>query len=163
MFYRLMIETMRSGTIASAAIMPLGWLFRSAGMRIGHYGPKFAALFVDNPQPWHIMVQHFLIGWMSTLPLLVILMYVSRTSFQFILGAVYGAAFYLVVNSLALPLYFGDPTPWHIGWSTIYPSLIAHIAFGLCIALTARLSGFSGLAANPIAIAQASARTGAIH
>ena len=148
MFNKLMIETLRSGAIASSAIMPLGWLFRAAGLRIGHYGPKFAALFVENPQPWHIMVQHFLIGWMSTLPLLIMLMYVRRTSLQFVVGALYGAAFYVVVNSLALPLYFGDPTPWHIGWSTIYPSLIGHIAFGLCISLSSRFFRFSGQAAN---------------
>ena len=160
MVYKLMIETLRSGAIASVAIMPLGWLFRAAGLRIGHYGPKFAALFVDNPQPWQIMVQHFLIGWISTLPLLVILMYVGRTSLQLLTGALYGAAFYVVVNSLALPFYFGDPTPWQIGWSTIYPSLIGHIAFGLCIALTSRLAGFSGQAANCRAISRVATTAG---
>ena len=49
-------------------------LFKAAGLRIGHYGPKFAGLFFDDPQPWLFFVQHLVIGWVSTLPLLVILL-----------------------------------------------------------------------------------------
>ena len=136
--HALLIETLRSGTIASLAIMPLGWLFKTIGLRIGHYGPKFAALFIENPQIWHLLVQHLLIGWLSTLPLLLILLYIGRTSWWLLAGALYGAMFYVLVNSFALPLYFGDPTPWQLGWPTIYPSLVGHIAFGLSIALTSR-------------------------
>lgn len=55
-----------------------------------------------------------------------------------ILGALYGAVHHLIVNSLALPHYFRDPTPWQIGWATELPSLIGHIAFGVCIAWTSR-------------------------
>ena len=136
--HALLIETLRSGTIASLAIMPLGWLFKTIGLRIGHYGPKFAALFIEDPQIWHLLVQHLLIGWLSTLPLLLILLYIGRTSWWLLAGALYGAVFYVLVNSFALPLYFGDPTPWQLGWATIYPSLVGHIAFGLSIALTSR-------------------------
>ena len=134
----LLIESLRSGTIASVVIMPLGWLFRAAGLRIGYYGPKFAALFIDNPQPWQLFVQHLLIGWLSTLPLLLILVRMGVARWSLFGGAVYGAAFYVLVNSLALPLYFGDPTPWQLGWTTIYPSLIGHMVFGASIGLTSR-------------------------
>jgi uncharacterized membrane protein YagU involved in acid resistance len=133
----LLIETLRSGTIASVVIMPLGLLFRAMGLRIGHYGPKFAGLFIDNPQTWQLLVQHFVIGWLATLPLLLIFIAIGRAWWP-MTGAIYGAAFYVVVNSLVLPLYFGDPTPWQLGWSTIYPSLIGHVAFGLSIAVTAQ-------------------------
>jgi hypothetical protein len=34
---KLLVETLRSGTIASVAIMPLGLLFRALDLRIGHY------------------------------------------------------------------------------------------------------------------------------
>lgn len=141
----LLLETLRSGTIASLAVMPVGWLFKALGLRIGHYGPKFAALFIDNPQTWHLLVQHFLIGWISTLPLLLVLISIGRSRAWLLVGALYGAAYYVIVNSLALPLYFGDATPWHMGWATIYPSLIGHIVFGLSIALTSRrrVLGFS--------------------
>lgn len=131
---KLLIETLRSGTIASAVIIPLGPMFRAFGLRIGHYGPKFAALFIDDPKVWQLVVQHFVIGWIATLPFLIVLARIPGVPARLAAGALYGAAFYVVVNSLALPLYFGDPTPWRLGWATIYPSLIGHIAFGLAIA-----------------------------
>lgn len=134
----LLIEAIRSGTIASLVIVPLAPLFRALGLRIGHYGPKFAALFVDDPQPWLLFVQHLIIGWASALPLLVILVLTRASRMPVVAGAAYGAAYYVVVNSLALPLYFGDLTPWQLGWATIVPSLIGHLAYGACIGFTAR-------------------------
>lgn len=139
----LLIEMLRSGTIASLAIMPLGPLFRSMGLRIGHYGPKFAALFIDNPATWQLVAQHFVIGWLATLPFLITLKYIAGTPMRLLAGVLYGAVFYVLINSLALPLYFGDPTPWQLGWPTIYPSLIGHIAFGLAIAVVSRRFAFS--------------------
>lgn len=132
-------ETLRSGTFASLAIMPLGLIFRYFGFRIGHYGPKFAGLFIAAPQPWQLFVQHLIIGWISTIPLLLILLWVRRPSLWWLIGSLYGAAYYVVVNSLALPLYFRDATPWQLGWDTVLPSLVGHIAFGLSIALTSRV------------------------
>jgi uncharacterized membrane protein YagU involved in acid resistance len=134
----LLIESVRAGTIASLVIVPLAPLFKAAGLRIGHYGPKFAALFFDDPQPWLLFVQHLVIGWVSALPLLVVLMRTGAAQWPLITGAVYGAAYYVAVNSLALPIYFGDPTPWQMGWATIYPSLIGHIVFGASIGLTSK-------------------------
>jgi len=54
------------------------------------------------------------------------------------IGAVYGLAYYVVINSFALPLFFGDPTPWQLGFSFIYPSVLIHLVFGICIAATSR-------------------------
>ena len=45
-------------------------------------------------------------------------------------GAAYGAAYYVAINSLALPIYFNDPLPWQLGASTVLPSLIGHVIFG---------------------------------
>ena len=68
----LALEALRSGTIASLAMMPFGLLFKSMGLRVGHYGPKVGeALFGHQPDPWMpVLVQHFVIGWLSALPLL---------------------------------------------------------------------------------------------
>ena len=33
-------------------------------------------------------------------------------------------------------LFFGDPTPWRLGFEYIYPSLIIHLEFGVSVALT---------------------------
>ena len=54
------------------------------------------------------------------------------------IGAAYGLAYYVVVNSFALPLFFGDPTPWQLGFSFIYPSVLIHLVFGVCIGVTSR-------------------------
>ena len=57
-------------------------------------------------------------------------------------GLLYGLAYYVAVNALALPWLFDDAFPWQLGWSTIYPSLVVHLVFGVSIALTARMFGF---------------------
>jgi len=134
----LLIESIRSGTIASLVIVPLSPLFKAAGLRIGHYGPKFAALFFDDPQPWLLFIQHLVIGCVSALPLLVILARAGAGRQPLLAGAAYGAAYYVVINSLALPIYFGDPLPWQLGAATVLPSLFGHIIFGASIGLTSK-------------------------
>jgi len=134
----LFIESIRSGTIASLVIVPLSPLFKAAGLRIGHYGPKFAALFFDDPQPWLLFIQHLVIGCVSALPLLAILARTGAGRQPLLAGAAYGAAYYVVVNSLALPVYFGDPLPWQLGAATVLPSLFGHIIFGASIGLTSK-------------------------
>lgn len=132
----LLIESIRSGTIASLVIMPLGPMFKAAGLRIGHYGPKFAALFFDNPQPWLLFVQHLVIGWVSALPLLLVLGRRRVGKHPVVAGLAYGALYYLIVNSLALPNYFGDPLPWQLGAATVLPSLFGHMIYGGTIGLS---------------------------
>ena len=134
----LLIESIRSGTIASLAIVPLSPLFKAAGLRIGHYGPKFAGLFVNDPQPWMLFVQHIVIGWVSALPLLLILLGTGARQRPVLSGAIYGAAYYVAINSLALPVYFNDPLPWQLGAATVLPSLIGHVIFGAVIGWTSR-------------------------
>ena len=53
-------------------------------------------------------------------------------------GTLYGAAHYVAVNALALPLFFGDPLPFQLGLQIVYPSLVVHLVFGASIGLTAR-------------------------
>jgi uncharacterized membrane protein YagU involved in acid resistance len=53
-------------------------------------------------------------------------------------GAAYGALYCVAVNSLALPIFFGDPTPWQPGAATLLPSLIGHVVFGASIGLTSK-------------------------
>jgi uncharacterized membrane protein YagU involved in acid resistance len=134
----LLLESVRSGTIASLVIVPLSPLFRAFGLRIGHYGPKFAALFFDDPQPWLLFIQHLVIGCLSAVPLLVILVRTDAFRRPILAGAIYGALYYVAVNSLALPIFFGDPTPWQLGAATVLPSLIGHVIFGASIGLTSK-------------------------
>ena len=138
----LLRESVRSGTLASLAMMPFGLLFRFAGLRIGHYGPKLGELLFGNvPEPWFqglLLVQHFVIGWISAAPLLLMLVAWRGRIGPLAQGIAYGAAYYVAVNSLLLPMAFGDPTPWGLGMAFVLPSLAIHVVFGACIALTAK-------------------------
>ena len=142
----LALEALRSGTVASLAMMPFGLLFKLMGLRVGHYGPKVGeALFGHQPDPWTpvlLLLQHFVIGWLSALPLLIFWLWRAPRAIWLGNGLLYGLAYYFVVNAVTLPWLFGDAFPWQLGWSTIYPSLVVHLVFGVSIALTVRMSGF---------------------
>lgn len=137
-FRYLCLETFRSGLIASLVMMPVGFAFKALGMRVGHYGPKLAELIVTNPGPAFLFAQHLFIGWLSTLPLLILMWRHPLSMGRFMWGLMYGAGYYVMVNSLALPLLFQDPLPWTLGWGVIVPSLTVHVVFGLAISLTVR-------------------------
>lgn len=134
----LIRESLRSGTIASLAMLPFGALFKMAGLRVGHYGPKFAGLFFTEPGPVLLFAQHLVIGWVSALPLLALLPGRGRRPRALAIGAAYGAGYYVLVNSLVLPWSFGDPTPWRLGAAVVLPSLVVHLVFGLAVAASAR-------------------------
>jgi uncharacterized membrane protein YagU involved in acid resistance len=134
----LLKESVRSSVIASLAMMAVGFLLTVLGARVGYYGPKFAAFLFGESTPMILFVQHFVIGWISTLPFLLILRWLNRVSAPLVIGVAYGGAYYGFVNSFALPLFFGERTPWEIGVDVIYPSLLVHLVFGASIGFTAR-------------------------
>lgn len=134
----LLRDSIRSGTLAALAMMPFGLLFKLLGLRVGHYGPKLAQWLFGQAGPMLLLAQHFVLGWLSALPLLWALRHVPAQRSRLAWGAAYGAAYYVALNSLALPLAFGDPTPWVLGWQVVAPSLVVHLVFGLCVAWTAR-------------------------
>jgi uncharacterized membrane protein YagU involved in acid resistance len=132
---RVVGKSLLSGTIAALAMMPFGFAFRAMGLRVGYYGPKFASLLTADPSPLFLFTQHMVIGWLSALPLILI---IAQTRLSpVVTGILYGVAYYVAVNSLALPLYFGDPTPWNLGWAVIFPSLVVHVVFGGCVGFLA--------------------------
>ncbi len=139
---RLAWESLRSGTIASLAMIPFGLLFRALDLRIGHYGRRLVEVaFGELPIAAFralVLIEHFVIGWLTTWPLLLMLVWLDRRLPSWVTGLIFGAAYYAAINSLLLPLVFGDPTPWRLGFSTIYPSLIVHLVFGLSIVWTSR-------------------------
>lgn len=135
-------ESVRSGTIASIAMIPFGFVFQLLGLRVGHYGKKLLDVFLNNYSEMTfrllMFIEHFVIGWLSAAPLLVLLVLLKNRLAAWAVGAIYGLGYYVLLNSLALPLIFGDATPWALGVSVVYPSLVIHIIFGVSIALTAR-------------------------
>ena len=123
-------------------MIPFAAMFRSFGLRVNEYGRKTLELLVgDVAAPLNYLltfVQHLVISWLAAVPLLLLLRSIADRRARVLAGVVYGAAFYAAVNSLALPFAFGDLTPWQLGFSTVYPSLVIHLVYGLAIALVAR-------------------------
>jgi uncharacterized membrane protein YagU involved in acid resistance len=83
-------------------------------------------------------LQHLAISWVVAVPLLLLLGRFSRERDRLLVGLAYGGAFYVAVNSLALPLAFGDPTPWRLGFAVVAPSLWIHLVYGFTVAWLAR-------------------------
>ncbi len=137
-YITLIKESAISGTIASLVMMPAGLAFKFFEFRIGHYGPKLGALLFDDPSRPLLFIQHLVIGFLSALPIIFGFLRFSLKQSPIILGAVYGMAYYVLINSFLLPHYFNDPTPWQLGISNIIPSLVVHVIFGASIGFTAR-------------------------
>lgn len=138
-------EAVRAGTLAGLAMIPFAAVFRAEGLRVNEYGRKTLALLVgDVAPPLHTLltfVQHLVISWLVAVPLLLLLARVDERRLRLLTGTVYGAAFYVAANSLALPFAFGDPTPWELGFATVYPSLAIHLVYGFVVGWTARHGG----------------------
>lgn len=134
MMRRITVEALLSGTFGSFAMMPPGFLFKAMEMRVGHYGPKFAALYLEDPSRGALFLQHLVIGWVSAVPLCLVALHHMPMRAVMGIGTAYGVAYYVLINSLGLPLYFGDPLPWSLGLTTIIPSLVVHIVFGVAVA-----------------------------
>jgi len=131
---KIPMESVISGTAGALAMMPVGFLFRALEMRVGHYGPKFAALYLDAPGPLALFLQHLVLGWVSALPLCFLPIHRGSILSALAIGALYGVAYYVLINSLALPFYFGDQLPWVPGAVVVAPSLVVHVAFGAAVA-----------------------------
>ena len=138
-------DALWSGTIAGLAMIPFAAVFRAKGLRINEYGRKTLALLVGEVSPpahtGLTLIQHMVISWVAAVPLLLVLRDVPARSTRVTVGAMYGAVFYVAVNSLALPWAFGDPTPWTLGVDTVYPSLVVHLVYGIGVGLAARYRG----------------------
>jgi hypothetical protein len=138
----LAFDAVRSGTIAGVAMIPFAALFRAAGLRINEYGRKTLELVVGQVPPrLHDLltfIEHLIISCIAAVPLLLLLSRFSDRRTRVIAGALYGLAFYVVVNSILLPWAFGDPTPWHLGVAAVYPSLLVHLVYGVGVSIAAK-------------------------
>jgi hypothetical protein len=155
----LIREVLRAGTLAGLAMIPFAAVFRARGLRINEYGARTLELLVGPvAEPLHTvltLVQHMIISWVVSVPLLLLLSSFPTRSARIAFGLVYGAAFYVAMNSLALPFAFGDPTPWQLGFETVYPSLVVHLVYGGVLAWFAR-----PVAPAPLLGARGAARAG---
>ena len=143
----LIREALRSGTLAGLAMIPFAAVFRSRGLRINEYGRKTLEMVVGDVSPRvHdalTLVQHLVISWIAAVPLLWIVRRIDDPRLAVAAGATYGAGLYVVLNSWALPFAFGDPTPWQLGFDTVYPSLVVHLVYGCSLAWLAHRGSFA--------------------
>lgn len=135
MTHALLRDCLRAGTWASLAMMPFGLLFRALDLRIGHYGKRviesLAGPLQAPPFQMLMMVEHFVIGWLSVLPLAWLWRHRAPTPpARLFVGLGYGLLYYLAINATLLPWVYGDRSPLELGWSTVYPSLVVNLVFG---------------------------------
>ena len=151
-----MREALRSGFIAAIAMIPFALLFSAMGLRINEYGKKVIQFLFPDFSPGirfvFFVIEHFILSWIIAIPLLLLLKYFHHRISYLLLGILYGTVFYILINSLLLPVLFNDVTPWKLGFiKTILPSLIVHIVYGLSVALASR-NFINKIMASPSAI-----------
>ncbi len=137
-----MIRCLRSLAIAGLAgglaMVPTGLVLRFAfGLSVNVYGELVVLRIAGLLDPLLLAVEHLIVSLAMAAPLVGILHRVGHRA-AIAIGLLYGGSAWLVVNSLALPVIFGQPTPWQIGPSAIWGSLLVHLVFGLVVALVSR-------------------------
>lgn len=136
-------EIFRAGTIASIAMVPFGILFTMLGLRMNHYGQKIILLLFSDFAPGlrfvFFILEHLVVSWVAAIALVMLLFMLFQRISPVILGILYGIVFYVLINSLLLPLAFGDLTPWQLSFThAVLPSLLVHIVYGATVALVSR-------------------------
>ena len=128
----------RAGTMGSVAMIPVGLAIRRGlGGAVNVYGELVVERLLGRVVPWALAVEHVLISWVLALP--VVWMVRRWPDVRAVpAGVVYGAAIWGVINSFSLPLLFGRPTPWEVGWSAIWPSLTVHVVYSVATTAVAK-------------------------
>lgn len=134
------LRALQAGSLGGLAMVPVGVLLRLGGYPVNVYGQLLLQVLVGRAPVWALLVEHFLVSWALALPLLLVTVGRPRRALApwLVAGVVYGTLIWTVLNSLALPFLFGQPTPWRIGWSAIWPSLLVHLVYGVVTAAAVR-------------------------
>lgn len=121
-----------TGTLGGLAMVPPGLLLRGAGYSVNVYGQVLLDRLFGQVLASAMLVEHLAISAALAVPFVV---FATRYPGQrlVLLGAGYGTAAWLLINSLVLPLSFGRPTPWALGIDAIWPSLLIHVVYGLVL------------------------------
>ncbi len=127
-----------AGFAGGLVMIPIGLVLRFAfGLSVNVYGDLVVLRIAGRLDPLLLAAEHVAVSLAMAAPLVVTLHPLGHRAAPAV-GLLYGGAAWLVVNSLALPWIFDQPTPWQIGPQAIWGSLIVHLVFGLVVALVSR-------------------------
>jgi uncharacterized membrane protein YagU involved in acid resistance len=127
-------RSVAAGVLGGVAMVPVGMALLAAGLEVNKYGQLLIERVLGQFLYSAMAIEHFAVSIALAVPF-VALQLRRPSRHTVLLGAGYGALAWLLVNSLALPVVFGQPTPWQLGVSAIWPSLLVHVVYGLVLAL----------------------------
>ena len=104
-------------------MIPVGLVLRfTFGQSVNVYGELIVIRIAGRLDPLLLAIEHGAVSLAMAAPLVVTLDRLGHRAAPAV-GLVYGGAAWFVVNSLALPWIFDQPTPWQIGSQAIWGSL----------------------------------------
>lgn len=125
-----------AGLVGALAMVPVGLALSAMGFEVNRYGELLAEQLTGSRRPAVLFALHLVIGVVSAVPLAVVAAVLHPLRVIMLVGGgVYGAAYWLGVNALALPLVYRRPFPWIEGVASVWPSLLVHVVYGLAAAL----------------------------
>lgn len=122
-------------------MIPPGMLLTATGYEVNHYGRLLVEWLLGTDHRAALLAVHLLIGLISALPLALAWSRAGRglgVQNALLLGAAYGTGYWLIVNTLALPILFGRAIPWSEGTGALWPSFALHLVFGTVATLVVR-------------------------
>ncbi len=127
-----------AGLVGGIAMVPVAIVLkRVLGYPLNVYGELVVERILGRSSIPALAVEHLVISWFLAIPLAALVQRFGR-GVPVWAGVVYGAAIWVVLNSLALPALFSRPTPWTLGWPAIWPSLAIHVLYGVATATALR-------------------------
>lgn len=137
----LLARGVATGAVGGLVMIPIGLFLTVIGYPVGLYSERVAVWLLGFTTPSVVFIEHMAIS--SSLAVVLVLASAAAirrwSSGQALAwGAGYGAVIWLVVNSLVLPVVFGEATPWELGFAAVWPSLLVHVIFGAVVEALAR-------------------------
>lgn len=129
-------RSVAAGALGGISMVPVGLVLNATGFQVNKYGELLLEKVLGQFLYSAMAIEHFAISIAMAVPL-VALLTLRRQRHPILLGLGYGAAIWFVVNSLALPIAFGQSTPWQLGVNALWPSLLVHVVYGLVVAAVA--------------------------
>lgn len=120
----------RAGLLAGVAMMPFGVVLRALGQPVNVYGELVVRSVLGSAPMLAQLVFHAIVSIGLAVPFVAIAPCRRRVA----LGAGYGIASWAVLNATVLPLWFGRPTAWALGFDEIWASLVVHVVYGVVLA-----------------------------